>query len=82
MGLKKLATKLGEYNERLEHGKAHKIKVVHVERILSKLQRKAAALETEITSTKNADKKARLKHKLKTANEQVRRAEWMLDEIS
>ncbi len=82
MGLKKLAAKLSEYNERLEQGKAHKIKAVHVEKIISKLRGKASDLESEITSTKNDDKRARLKQKLQTATEQVRRAEWMLDKIS
>ena len=82
MGLKKLAAKLVEYNERLEHGRAHKINTGHVEKILSKLRRKSAELESEITSTKNADKKARLEQKLRIATDQVQRAEWLLNEIS
>ena len=81
MGLKKLSAKVVEYNERLESGKASKIKPRHVEKVLAKLRKKTAALESEIASNKNADKKARLKRKLGIAKKHVERAEWLLEKI-
>ena len=82
MGLKRLAEKVAEYNERLERGKASKIKASHVRNILEKLRKKSAELEAEIATTKNDDKKERLKRKLGIANEQIERAEWLLGEIT
>ncbi len=82
MGLKRLAEKVAEYNERLERGKASKIKASHVRNILDKLRKKSAELEAEIATTKNDDKKERLKRKLGIANEQIERAEWLLGEIT
>ena len=81
MGLKKLAAKVAEYNERLEHGKAYEIKPSHVERVLEKLHRKLADLEEELVNTKKADKKARLTKKLNITREHIKRAEWLLQEI-
>lgn len=81
MGLKKLAEKMHEYNERLERGKASKIKPSHVKEVLEKLRKKAADLENEIETTKNTDKRARLTRKLGIAGEQIERAEWLLNEI-
>ena len=82
MGLKKLAAKVAEYNDRLESGKANKIKPSHVERVLEKLQTKTAELEAEIASAPSAEKRERLEMKLKVARTQEERAKWLLSEIS
>ncbi len=82
MGLKKLAAKVDDYNERLERGKANKIKPDHVRKVLEKLRRKMAELESEIESTKNSNKKSRLKRKLGVAHEHKKRAKWLLGEFS
>lgn len=81
MGLKKLAAKLADYKERLESGKARKIKPHHVEAVLQKLRAKAIALEDEISAARSADKKARLEDKLQIARAHVERAEWLLKEL-
>ena len=82
MGLKKLATKVADYKERLESGKAHKIKPAHVEAVLQKLRSKEVALQTEISKAKSTDKKARLEDKLQVARTHIERAEWLLKELS
>ena len=82
MGLKKLAEKVADYNERLERGAAEKIKPSHVEAVLVKLHKKAADLKEEMSSAKNTNKKARLSKKLEIARAHVERAEWLLKEIT
>lgn len=82
MGLKKLAEKVAEYNERLESGKANKIKPEHVKRVLEKLQKKSAELTAELTSPHSPEKRARLERKLEVARAQEERAEWLLKEVS
>jgi aminoglycoside phosphotransferase family enzyme len=81
MGLKKLAKKVADYNERLERGAASKIKPGHVEEVLRKLRKKAADLETELSSEQDSDRKARLERKLQIAREHIERAEWLLNEV-
>ncbi|TCS59885.1 hypothetical protein EDD52_11718 [Primorskyibacter sedentarius] len=81
MGLKNLAAKVVDYNQRLESGKASKIKPRHVEKVLQKLSAKSDALETEIAATQSPDKKARLEGKLKVARTHIERAEWLLKEL-
>ncbi|MDQ2094544.1 hypothetical protein [Rhodalgimonas zhirmunskyi] len=82
MGLKKLSHKLEDYNQRLERGEARKIEAGHVIAILEKLRNKHAELEAEIEKAKSVEKKDRLKRKLAVAEEQITRAEWLLEEIS
>lgn len=82
MGLKKLAEKVAEYNDRFERGKASKIKPSHVEKVLVKLRNKFDELEADLASAGSADKKARLKKKLGVALAQIERAEWLLKEIT
>jgi len=82
MGLKKLADKVADYKDRLKRGKASKIKPDHVKKVLEKLRKKVGDLESDITSTKNVDKKARLKRKLGIAREHVERAEWLMKKIN
>lgn len=81
MGLKKLAEKLADYNERLENGKASKIEPDHVEKVLKKLQSKSAEIEAEIASTSSPERRARLAKKLEVARTQEERAEWLLREL-
>jgi hypothetical protein len=82
MGLKKLAAKVAEYNERLESGKASKIEPAHVQEVLDKLRKKREGLESSIASESSADKKARLEKKLSVALIHVERAEWLIKELS
>ena len=82
MGLKKLAEKVTEYNQRFERGKASKIKPSHVEKILAKLKKKADELEASIASASSKDKKMRLEKKLGITTVQIERAEWLLKEIT
>lgn len=82
MGLKKLAAKVAEYNERLESGKASKIKPSHVEMVLEKLRKKSGELEGEIASARSPEKRARLEKKLGVARTQIERAEWLLNELT
>lgn len=81
MGLKKLAAKVADYNERFERGKASKIKPSHVEKVLAKLHKKSAELSADLASARSDDKKARLEQKLEIAAAQIDRAEWLLEEI-
>lgn len=81
MGLKKLAAKIVDYNERLESGKAGKITPDHVEQVIEKLRRKSAELEEDIASAHSEDKKARLERKLAVARTHLERAEWLLNEV-
>lgn len=81
MGLKKLAAKLAEYNQRLESGKTSKIKPGHVEKILQTLRSKVAELEVDIAAEPSADRRAQLDKKLKVARAHVERAEWLLKEL-
>jgi len=81
MGLVRLAAKLAEYQDRLERGKASKIKPEHVQKTLEKLRKKKGSLTAEIAAAQNEDSKARLERKLGIAREHIKRAEWLLDEI-
>ncbi|MEM9577548.1 MAG: hypothetical protein AAF999_11110 [Pseudomonadota bacterium] len=82
MGLKKLAAKVADYNERLERGKASRIKPDHVENVLEKLKKKSAELEAQIASAGSSEKRARLERKLDVARAQTERAEWLLEELA
>ncbi len=81
MGLKKLAAKVEEYKERLESGKASKIKPKHVEKVLDKLRRKSADLEAEMARATSDEERARLERKMRVARTHTERAEWLLKEI-
>lgn len=82
MGFKKLAEKVADYNERLELGKAEKIRPGHVEQVIEKLRKKTRELEAEIEKEKRPEKKSRLEGKLKIAREHVERAEYLLQQVS
>jgi predicted nucleic acid-binding Zn-ribbon protein len=82
MGLKKLAGKLADYQERLEAGKARTIEPAHVEKVLDKLRRKEADLLYRIAAETDGEERADLERKLGVAREHVSRAEWLLAELS
>lgn len=81
MGLKKLAAKVIDYNERLERGEASKIKASHVRKVIQKLRWKRAELEGELASASDSNKKKRIERKLDIARKHEERAEWLLREI-
>lgn len=82
MGLRKLAEKVADYDQRFESGKASKIKPGHVEKVLAKLRSKADELEADIAAAGSNEKKARLSKKLGVATAQIERAEWLLKKIT
>lgn len=82
MGLESAIEKLDKYFKRLEKGRARKIKPDHVEKIILKLETKAALLRSEHAETDNGSRKRRLERKLKLFEEQQDRARWLLDKIS
>lgn len=81
MGLKKLAAKVVEYNERLDQGKASKIEPAHVEKVLHKLRKKCLELEAEVAAASSPEKQELLSKKLGVAREHIKRAEWLLAQI-
>jgi hypothetical protein len=81
MGLKKLAEKVEEYQQRLKAGRAHRIEPEHVEKVLDKLRRKEADLLVRIGTEPDAEERADLERKLGVAREHIARAEWLLTEM-
>lgn len=82
MGVKKLAAKVAEYNDRLQKGHANKIKPSHVRKVLDRLRRKEAELKVEMEAAASDDKKARLERKLDIAREHITRAEYLITELA
>ncbi|MCH8466570.1 MAG: hypothetical protein LAT78_08390 [Roseinatronobacter sp.] len=80
MAHEKLAERLGAYYARLGAGKAHKIKVRDVEKVLEKLHARRAELAEE--APEKPEKAARLASRIETADELISRAEWLLAEIT
>ena len=81
MRLENIADKLDEYFERLERGKAAKIKPSHVEKVIAKLQTKQDLLMGELQDAAKPSKQERLENKLATVCEQIERAEWLLAKV-
>jgi len=73
--------KYSESVEKLEKGKAEKIKPGHVKKVIKKLKLKRELLIEEQAETKKDTTKERLGLKLLTVAEQIKRAEWLLGEI-
>jgi hypothetical protein len=73
MGLKKLAAKVANYNDRLDSGKASKIKPDHVRKVLKKLRKKEGSLSEELADARDDEAKARLERKLEVAREHIAR---------
>lgn len=82
MGLKKLAAKVAEYQERLAAGHARKIEPEHVERVLEKLRRKEADLQARLAADPEDAEREEFEHKLKVAREHIERAEWLKRELA
>jgi len=81
MGLAKIGEKLDKYFSRLEDGKAAKIKPSHVEKVIAKLRAKKSLLQQDINTAAKPSQKERLERKLSVAEDQIARAEWLLDKI-
>jgi len=82
MGLRKLAEKVADYQQRLEAGKTRTIEPEQVEKVLGKLRRKEADLLARISTETDRDERADLDRKLRIAREHITRAEWLLAELS
>jgi predicted nucleic acid-binding Zn-ribbon protein len=82
MGLKKLAKKLDDYNERLSSGKTKKIKPEHVENLLDKLRTKESKIRAELAEAGDEEERDLLNRKIDVIETHIRRAEWLLAEIS
>lgn len=81
MGLESAVEKLDKYYGRLEQGKAQKIKPSHVDKILSKLEKKARLLQDEFDAASKPSKRDRLALKLDMVREQQARARWLKDKV-
>ena len=82
MAISKISKRLDDYVERMKKGRAAKIKAKHVEAALDKLKRRKRALQEELESVRKDEKRARLKRKVRVAREQIKRAKWLLEEVS
>lgn len=81
MGLERTTEKLDKYFDRLENGKAAKIKPSHVEKVIAKLKAKQEQLQDELASSEKLSKQDRLENKLAIVAAQLERAHWLLAKI-
>jgi len=81
MAFRKIITKLNDYFDRLEEGKAKKIKPGHVKKVIAKLNAKKEQIVEELARTHKASKKERLARKLLIAEEHLKRAEWLAEKL-
>lgn len=82
MGLKKLAAKLAEYQERVASGDARKIEPEHVQQVLDKLRRKEADILSRLVAETNEAEREDLERRLQVAREHIERAEWLRRELA
>lgn len=82
MGLKKLAAKVADYQERLASGHAKKIEPEHVQQVLDKLRRKEAELLARLATETNGGKREELEQKVSVARTHIERAEWLQRELA
>lgn len=82
MGLKKLAAKVADYQERLKKGKARKIQPDHVKAVLERLERKQSKLKDDLKKAKTKSEKDRIESRLKIARKHRERAEWLLKKLT
>ncbi|WP_299848998.1 hypothetical protein [uncultured Roseovarius sp.] len=81
MGLRNIVKRLDKYQQRLDEGKAEKIKAHHVEKAIEKLAAKEVELTEELGSAEKPEKRARLEEKLSTIRAQIEKARWLSQEI-
>lgn len=81
MPLKSTIEKLNDYYERLDNRKAKRIKPKHIEKMIAKLKAKEAELDEAIEGICKPEKRERLRQKRSIVTDQIRRAEFLLDEI-
>lgn len=81
MKLSQSHEKLKAYRKKLEAGKVVKITPEHIVKIIKKLKIKRAKVRDELADTKKSRKKDRLRRKLKTIADQVRRARWLKNQL-
>ena len=79
--MNKTEEKLQKYRERLENGKAHKIKPKHVQKMINKLKTKEADIEEDLKTVSKPEKRERLNTKLLTIRHRIEQAEWLLGQI-
>jgi hypothetical protein len=82
MGLESTIDKLDKYFKRLAEGKAQRIKLVHIEKVIRKLEVKEKLLVTDLADTAKDSKKKRLKRKLALVRDQQERARWLKKKIA
>ncbi len=81
MALKRTIARLNDYSDRLERGKANKIKLRHVERVIDKLRLRDKSLRKEIEAASKPGRRKRLTLKRKAVQVQLTRAKWLRKEI-
>lgn len=81
MAMRKVVDRLKEYFARLDAGKVQKIKPRHIKQVIEKLEAKKVDLANEIATASSVASKVELQRKLLIADEQLRRAQWLLDEV-
>lgn len=81
MGVASSIEKLDTYYKRLAEGKAGKIKVSHVDKVIRKLAAKQELLSAELKATDKASKIERLNRKLAFLRDQQDRALWLREQI-
>lgn len=81
MGLNSIVKRLDKYQKRLDKGKAEKIKLHHVQKVIAKLTSKETQLIAELQETTKLEKRKRLEDKLSTIREQIRKAKWLETKI-
>lgn len=77
MGLETTIEKLDKYLDRLQQGKAKKIKPSHLAKVERKLKAREEMLLAELDETRKDSKRDRLKGKLALVREQLERADWL-----
>lgn len=81
MPMKETAEKLEKYQDRLRSGKAEKIELKHVEKILEKLTSKKTEITAELAEATKQGKRERLEHKLATVQELIEKARWLAAQL-
>ena len=81
MGLEKTIEKLDKYHDRLNKGKAAKIKPSHLQKVADKLTAKEKDLRVELEEATKVDKKERIERKIALVRKQQDRAKWLAEQL-